>query len=74
MAAFQNGALLAFDFLPRRLIQPYIVQKQGLYDLARFLADRVGIFDEFHLFGLFEYLHYAFGEYTRFVPANSHTQ
>lgn len=31
------------------------MQKQRLYDLAGFLADAVGIFDELHLFGLFEY-------------------
>src|SRR5215475_2068799 len=71
LAAFEDGALLAFDFLARGLVDAGFLQEEVFEDFAHFQADRVAIFDEVGFGRLGQRVGDDVGQLVHFVAAQS---
>src|ERR1700730_12017809 len=72
LGAFEDGALLAFDLQAGGLVDSRFVIQKFFENLASFLADGVGVFDELDLVHLFEGVGDGARQHVDFVAAESH--
>src|ERR1035438_8095222 len=73
LRAFEDGAFLGLDLLAGRGVDSRFLHHQLLENLAGFLADGVGILDEFDLVHLLEDVRNGAGQHVDFVAAQSHS-
>src|SRR5271163_1583663 len=72
LGAFEDSALLAFDLQAGGLIDSLLVVEEVFENLAGFLANGVGVFDEVDLIHLFEGVGDGPRQHIHFVAAQSH--
>src|ERR1700733_8113360 len=73
LRAFEDGSLLALDLLAGGLVDSLFVIEQFFDDLAGFLADGIGVFDEIDFVHLLEGVGNRSREYVYFVAAEPHS-
>src|SRR5579863_5823289 len=69
LRALQNRPLLALDLLAGRNVDLCLLHEQGFENLAGFLADGVGIFDELDFVHLLEHVGHGPGQHVHFIAA-----
>jgi hypothetical protein len=74
LRAFDDGAPLAFDFLPRSLIDARLLHEQRFDNLADFEADGIAVFDELDVIQLSDSIGDYVSEFVDFVAAQSHSR
>src|SRR5579871_4277119 len=72
LRAFKNGAFLGLDLLAGGGIDSRFLHQQLLENLAGFLADGIGIFDELDLVHLLQDIRNGARQHVDFVAAQSH--
>src|SRR5712691_11352877 len=73
LRAFQDGALLALDFMAGGLVNPLFVVAKHFEDLPGFLADGIGVFDEIDFVHLLQRVGDGSRQHVYFVAAQSHS-
>src|SRR6267142_3381496 len=72
LAAFKDGALLAFNLLAGRLVYPRLLHEQFFQDLAGFQPDRVAVFNKVYLRQFGQRVADDVGNFIHFIAAESH--
>src|SRR6267378_2065704 len=72
LGALNDGAPLAFDFLPRGLVDTGFLHQKLLENLANFEADGVAVLNELDLIHVSNSVGDNMGEFVDFVAAQSH--
>src|ERR1700688_2080520 len=73
LRTFKNGSLLALNLQPRRLVDSCLLIQEFFKNLARFLADGVGVFDKIDFIHLLERVGHGPRQHVHFVAAQSHS-
>src|SRR5438270_7728587 len=73
LGAFGDGAPLAFNLLPRRLVDLLFGGQQLFQDAPRFHTDGVRVFDKIHLVHRGQRVSHAVGQLVDFVTGESHS-
>src|ERR1700722_16970217 len=73
LRAFENGAFLALDFLAGGNVDSFFLIEQFFEQFAGFLADGVGVFNEFHFVHGLEDIRDRAGQHVHFVAAEPHS-
>src|SRR5439155_2068043 len=73
LTSFQNGAFLAFDFLPGRLVNSCFLVQQVLENFANFQADRVAVLDKAHFVEFGERVGHRVRDLIYLVTAQPHS-
>src|ERR1700722_16516358 len=73
LRAFEDGALLAFDLLSCGLVDPLFVVEKAFENVAGFLGDGVGVFDEIDFVHLLQRIGDGPCQHIHFVAAQSHS-
>src|ERR1700728_349920 len=73
LRTFEDRPLLALDLLPGRNIDPLFVIEKFFENLAGFLPDGVGVFDEIHFIHRLERVGNRTCQHIHFIAAQSHS-